>query len=394
MAERAATRAAEAATASPGISYIEMREHLCRREQTCRAGVFGIGLAAYWPQFSGLKERLLGHQRYVEEGIRQRGLEVLSAGLVDTPQAARQAGELLATSQVQIVFCYAATYATSSQVLPIAQAVKVPTVVLNLQPIPALDYAHTDTGEWLANCTVCAVPEIANAFLRAGIPFHVVSGELQATDAWQEISEWCAAARAATALRKSRIGFLGHTYPGMLDIYSDFTAVQTQTGAHIEVLEMCDLQKLVDQVSECDIEREKERARAQFVFEGDVTEADFNWAARVSVGLSRLVREYALDGLTYYYRGLDGNPYERLGAGLTLGNSFLTGVGIPASGEGDLKTCLAMMLMDRLEAGGSYTEFYAMDFQEQFVLMGHDGPGHIAIAEGKPVLRGLGLYHG
>lgn len=42
----------------------------------------------------------------------------------------------------------------------------------------------------------------------------------------------------------------------------------------------------------------------------------------------------------------------------------------------------------------SYTEFYAMDFREGFVLMGHDGPGHIAISDAKPVLRGLGLYHG
>jgi len=101
-----------------------------------------------------------------------------------------------------------------------------------------------------------------------------------------------------------------------------------------------------------------------------------------------------LQGLTYYYRGLDGNEFERLGAGLILGNSLLTARGIPASGEGDMKTCLAMMIMDRLGAGGSYTEFYAMDFREQFVLMGHDGPGHIAISDRKPVLRGLGLYHG
>ena len=68
--------------------------------------------------------------------------------------------------------------------------------------------------------------------------------------------------------------------------------------------------------------------------------------------------------------------------------------GIPASGEGDLKTCLAMLILDRFGAGGSYTEFYAMDFVEQFILMGHDGPGHLAISDGRPVLRGLGLYHG
>jgi L-arabinose isomerase len=79
---------------------------------------------------------------------------------------------------------------------------------------------------------------------------------------------------------------------------------------------------------------------------------------------------------------------------MILGNSLLTARGIPASGEGDLKTCIAMMMLDRLGAGGSYTEFYAMDFRENFLLMGHDGPGHLAISDEKPVLRGLGLYHG
>ena len=53
-----------------------------------------------------------------------------------------------------------------------------------------------------------------------------------------------------------------------------------------------------------------------------------------------------------------------------------------------------MLMMDRFGAGGSYTEFYAMDFNEGFVLMGHDGPGHLAISDRRPVLRGLGLYHG
>jgi L-arabinose isomerase len=107
-----------------------------------------------------------------------------------------------------------------------------------------------------------------------------------------------------------------------------------------------------------------------------------------------LVEEFDLDGLTYYYRGVEGNLYERLGAGWILGNSLLTARGVPASGEGDLKTCLAMLILDRFDAGGSFTEFYAMDFRDDFILMGHDGPAHLALSGQRPVLRGLGLYHG
>ena len=364
-------------------------------QSPARVGVFGIGLAAYWPQFPGLKERLEGYQREVEGRLRDFGTEVVSAGLVDTAERAREAGAQFAREGVDLICCYAATYATSSQVLPVVQRTKVPVVVLNLQPAAALDYENTDTGEWLANCSACCVPEISNAFARSRVDFQVVSGMLREdAKAWREIRSWCKAAIAAAALRESRIGFLGHTYPGMLDLYSDFTMVHAQTGAHIELLEMCDLDRAVKQVAEEQWEAKRREAREVFSVADSVAPDDLDWAARVAAGLDALVAGFNLQGLTYYYRGLDGNPYERLGAGLILGNSLLTARGIPASGEGDLKTCLAMKIMDSLGAGGSFTEFYAMDFVEQFVLMGHDGPGHIAISDGKPILRGLGLYHG
>ena len=362
---------------------------------TAPIGVFGIGLAAYWPQFPGMRERLLGYQRTVEDRVKGFGAAVVSAGMVDTPQAARAAGELFHREDVELILCYVATYATSSQVLPVVQKARVPVLVLNLQPSAALDYETADTAEWLANCSVCCAPEIANAFARARIDFQVVSGQLHDdAAAWSEIEDWCRAAAVARAVRQARIGFLGHTYPGMLDMYSDFTAMHAQLGAHIELLEMDDLAKRVASAQAGVIAAKVEQTREMFGIATDVDAADLEWAAQVAVGLDRLIADFALDGLTYYYRGLDGNEFERLGAGLILGNTLLTARGIPASGEGDLKTCFAMLMMDRLGAGGSYTEFYAMDFRESFVLMGHDGPGHIAISDRKPVLRGLGLYHG
>jgi L-arabinose isomerase len=359
-----------------------------------RVGVFGIGLHAYWEQFPGLKQRLEGYQQFVESQIAACGVEVVSAGLVDTASAAVQAGNLFARADLDLILCYIGTYATSSQVLPVVQRAKVPVLVLNLQPCAALDYEHTDTAEWLANCSVCCAPEIANAFARAGVCFRVVSGMLHEDPAaWGQIADWCRAAGVARAVRGSRIGFLGHTYPGMLDMYSDFTSVSAQAGVHVEVLEMCDLDECVEQMSADEIEEKIAEARRNFDME-DVAADDLAWAAQVAAGLDRMVDRFRLNGLTYYYRGLAGNRYERLAAGLILGNSLLTARGVAASGEGDLKTCIAMTILDRMGVGGSYTEFYSMDFREQFVLMGHDGPMHLAIAEGRPVLRGLELYHG
>lgn len=364
------------------------------RAQRPLIGVFGVGLAAYWPQFPGLKERLEGYQSHVEQQISQWG-EVVSAGLVDTAVAARQAGDQFSRAAVDLLVCYTATYATSSQVLPVVQQRQVPVVVLNLQPVASLDYVHTDTGEWLANCSACCVPEISCAFARSGVDFNVVSGTLfDDPAAWGEIRSWCEAAAAVRTVRRARVGFLGHTYPGMLDMYSDFTMIHGQLGAHVEVLEMCDLKDRVDAAGADEVAARVAEARQVFDVDPAVQDANLRWASRVSVGLDRLVADFDLDALAYYYRGTNQNEYERLGAGLILGNSLLTARGIPASGEGDLKNAVAMKIMDALGAGGSYTEFYAMDLKEQFILMGHDGPGHIAISDQKPILRDLGIYHG
>jgi len=365
-------------------------------------GVFGIGLATYWPQFDGLRERVERYQARVEERVRELGGEVVSAGLVDTEQRAREAGDLFASSQVDLVLCHAVTYATSSTVLPVIQAAKVPAVLLGLQPAPTLDYAEIDTAEWLANCAACCVPEIAGALTRARIPYDTVAGTIEDDPrAWDKIGAWVRAAGVARSLRRARLGFLGHTYPGMLDLYSDFTAVHAQLGAHVEVLEIDDLGVRVDAASDDEVSSKIEEIRSVFSFAdpssdplaGPVTDEQLDWSARVAVGLDKLADDFELDGLTYYYRGAD-NEAERLGAGVIVGNSLLTARGVITSGEGDLKTNIAQVLLDRLGAGGSFTEYYALDFSEEFVLMGHDGPGHIAIAQEQPTLRALKLFHG
>ncbi|MDQ2687089.1 MAG: L-fucose/L-arabinose isomerase family protein [Armatimonadota bacterium] len=387
-----------------------------------KVGLFSIGLAAYWPQFPGLRERLAEYGAFVGRTMQAMGAEVVDVGMVDNPPSALAAGERFARENVDVVVCYVTTYATSSQVVPAVQRVGRPVLILNLQPTAQLAYAETGTAEWLANCQACCVPEIACAFERCGIPFHTVTGLLgldqqtpgaladevtaahpAARAAWAEVGQWLAACRVQRTLSHSRLGFLGHTYPGMLDMYSDFTQHTGQFGTHIEVLEMDDLEARVDSVTEAQIRAKRDEALAVF----DVSEdspsdplakkpnpEDLDWACRVAVGLDALVQDFDLQGLTYYHRGVGGNAYERLGAGVILGCSLLTARGVPCSGEGDLKNCVAMKVLDTLGAGGSFTELYAMDFTERFILMGHDGPFHPGIAEGRPLLRGLGLYHG
>src|SRR5450755_2164331 len=255
------------------------------------------------------------------------------------------------------------------------QAVKAPVVLLNLQPIPALDYETMTTEEWLANCSACCVPEIGGALTRAHIPYKVISGALHEDErAWVEMEAWCRAAGAAHAVRHARLGFLGHPYAGMLDMYTDFTAVSGQLGCHIEVLEIDDLVARVRAATEQQIRDKLDELHATFdladagidPIAAPISSADLEWSARVAVGLDVLVRDFDLSALAYYYRGLAGNENEQVTAGMIAGTSLLTARGIPCSGEADLKNAIAMLVMDRLGAGGSFTELYAMDLREQF----------------------------
>ena len=359
-----------------------------------RVGVFGIGLAAYWPQFAGLRDRIVGHLAHVEGQLAQWA-DVVAGGLVDTARAGAATGDQFAREDLDLLVCYAGTYATSTQVMPAVQRTGVPVLLLNLQPIAALDYETTDTTTWLENCGVCPIPELAGVFLRAGIAFEVITGPLYDDPApWDAVAGWCRAAAVARTIRRARFGMLGHTYPGMIDMATDLGTVHGQLGAHVEILELEDLQDRVQRAHEAEIAEVVTAARERFDAPEEISAEGLERAARVAVGLDRLVDDLALDGLAYYYRGTEGSETAATAANMILGNTLLTARGIPAAGEGDLKTAIAMKIMHELSAGGSFSEFAAMDFREGFFLMGHDGPAHIGISEGTPLLKELAVFHG
>lgn len=359
-----------------------------------RVGLVAGGLGAYWPQFPDLLPQLRRSAERVSERMRGLGAEVVDAGFVSDAQEGAVAAEKLRAAGCDIIVGFLTTYMTATMLVPVAQRSGAPVLLINLQPTESMDHERFDTGQWLAYCGACPLPEMANAFLRCGIPFRSVSGYLEDERAWAKIGRWVRAAGVRAALRRGRHGLMGHLYPGMLDVSTDLTLVSAHFGGHMEVLEFDDLRVRVEKVTDAEAAAKKKEAADVFALDDSVDDDDFGWAARVAVGLDRLVEDFGLDSIAYYHRGLDGEVHERLGAGMILGASLLTARGVPVVGEYELRTSLAMLIMDRIGAGGSFTEFQALDFQRGHVEMGHDGPAHLAISDGRPLLRGLGVYHG
>ncbi|MFI6324552.1 arabinose isomerase [Nonomuraea sp. NPDC050556] len=359
-----------------------------------RIGLVAGGLGAYWPQFPDLLPQLQRSADRVAERMRGYDAEIVDVGFISDAQEGAVAAEKLRVAGCDLIVGFLTTYMTATMLVPIAQRSGAPVLLINLQPTESMEHASFDTGQWLAYCGACPLPEMANTFARCGIPFRSVSGYLEDERAWARIGGWIRAAGVRAALRHGRHGLMGHLYPGMMDVSIDLTLVSANFGGHVEVLEFDDLRVRVEKVT--DAEAKAKRASAEEIFEvdGTVNPADLDWAARVSVGLDRLVDDFGLDSLAYYHRGLDGEQHERLGAGMILGASLLTARGIPAAGEYELRTSLAMLIMDRLGAGGSFTELQALDFSRGHVEMGHDGPAHLAISARRPLLRGLGVFHG
>ena len=364
---------------------------------------------------------MLHYNQFVADKLQAFG-DVFNYGLVDHIDQAAEAGEYFQRNCVDIVFLHSATYFTSDTVLPIHQICKAPVIVLNLQPAPQIDYDRTDTGEWLSQCGNCPVPEVSNAFNRAGIPFRCVNGLLglpetpagamaseetqsmpQAVRAWKEIENWCRAAMVKRALLAARFGFLGGNYSGMLDMYSDFAMLSAQAGIHVDILEMCDLNQRLEQVTDDRVAEKLAEIYEMFEIAEDSpsdsrvrkpTDEQLSWSAKVAAAQAQMVKDFELDALAYYYHSVDGNPYEDLQSGFIVGHSLLTANGVPCAGEADLKTALAMKICDLLGVGGSFAEIVVTDYVNGTILIGHDGPFHIKISNRKPMLRGMGVYHG
>ena len=377
-----------------------------RKPLSAEVGVFSVGLDTYWKQFPGLLEEMQRKTARLLEKLRQHQVRVTDFGMVDNASKAYEVLPRIKAADPDVLFVDMVTYATSATFAAIVREVRCPVILVVLQPLEAMDYPNGTTYIQLCNDDLCAVPEFTGVAIRMGNPVSdVIIGTLENDSrADAALAEWCRIAHVRHDLRKARLGLMGHVLDTMLDMQTDPTAVTSAFGAHVCPCEPDELMAEYVQVAEDspEVRQMSERILAFFdtpepgadEIARKLTPEDLASAARAAVALERFIERRNLDGFAYYYEAAPDSAMRHLVTNLIVGNSLLTGAGFPMCGEFDIKTCIAMLIMDRLEIGGSFAEFHPIDFQKDTVLVGHDGPHHLNIADRKPVIRSLKKYHG
>lgn len=374
------------------------------KKRTARIGVFAVGHETYWGQFEGLLDSLMGYHEEFKNIVDKNEVEIIDFGMIDTSEASYKALNRIKESNVDILLCNMVTYAISATFAPIIRDANVPIILVALQPRKAMDYSKANTYMQLQNDNICAVPEFTSVAVRLGKEVNdVIIGTLyDDKEVEEDFKVWCDIAKVMHDLKGARIGLMGHVMEAMYDMHADPTAISGAFGVHVPLIEVDDVIKLYKKVDEERIHEKIKVIEENFHMPDPVsdpvtikvTSEDLYQAAKTAVTLDDLVKEYNLTGLAYYYEGEENSLHRLVSSSFIVGNSLLNAQGVPMCGEFDIKTCIAMLIMDRLNIGGSFAEFHPFDFEEDFILVGHDGPHHIAIAEGMPVLRSLTKYHG
>ena len=384
--------------ASP-VASVQRREPL-----TARVGLLAVGHHTYWPQFPGLLDEMHRKIGVLAGRLQAQGVEVENFGLVDNAQSAWAALPKVKGADMDLLFVDMATYATSSTFGVICREVNVPIVLVALQPLAAMDYPNGTTHMQLGNDDFCSVPEFTGVALRFGKPVpHVILGhENDDPQADAELARWCDIAKVLHSLRKGRVGLMGHVLESMYDMHADPCAITAAFGCHVPLLEPHDLMRHYQAADPAAIEA-KQQADPRLLRHARSEERSHHREAhRAGPG----------DG------GQSGGGARRLdrGEGPHRPGLLLRGRSGQRDAHADDQLHRRQLAADRRRLpdvrrvrpqelhrhahlrpagiGGSFAEFHPVDFVQDTVLVGHDGPHHINIADGKPVLRSLKKYHG
>ena len=357
-----------------------------------RIGLLATGHFRYWPQYPELKKMGMGMYDELLRMIEQWA-DVITPDLVDTVDRAEEAGEFFKLNSVDMILVFPLGYTTSMMIVPAVKDLDIPIRLLNAHVDKRYDYTTADTTMYLYHEGVCCIPEYSGALVNLGKSFKVRSGFFGDPRLQRELQADFRGAAAARFFKGMKVGLIGEVYTHMTDMPVDEHRLLKSTGKMLERPEVEEIENAFNRVTEAQLDEMYTQFRALYQVDESVTDEHMRFSAQAAIAYDEIIHKYDISAFGYYWWG-EREMVTQLRSQSNLAVSRLAALGRPGVTEGDVKSAMAVKIMDLLDAGGMFVEFFTMDFEEDFVLMGHDGPSNINMAKGRPRIQHLAIQHG
>jgi L-arabinose isomerase len=253
----------------------------------------------------------------------------------------------------------------------------VPLLLANIQPERSITAAW-DMADLTYNQGIHGAQDQANALVRTGKPFSVITGDWRSDAFANAFADWARAAQAVTRLRRTRIALLGYPMNGMGDILYDPPSLLRKIGPMIVSEDLGGLIARLSAVSDADVDAVLARHADTFELDPRLAREQHSYAARLEVAIREMLGDGDYAGFSFHFDSIGGDGrFEQLPL---LAASDLMADGYGYAAEGDTNTTSLMCAAQTMIGDAHFSEMYAMDWELDSVLISHMGEGNWKIA--------------
>jgi L-arabinose isomerase len=351
-------------------------------ESKPRIGMLAIMQGLYDEMLPGITERQGAYAEEVAAALAEVADVDAGAPVKDRDGIERRVREL-ESADVDGLLVVMLTYGPAMRVAQALDGTRLPVCLANIQPVPAVT-PEWDMGDLTYNQGIHGAQDTANAMVRAGRAFTVVTDDWHADSFRAAIGDWARAAAAVTRWRSLRVAVIGGAMNGMGDIRFDEHTLLRVLGPQVDSLSTGTLHRAAAAVPVDDVDALIATEDATFEVDPRLSRDERVDHARMQLGLERVLAEGGYGAYSAHFGAIaeDG----RLARLPLAAASSLMAKGYGYGAEGDALTAALVSAASTLLGETQFTEMYAMDFPNDSILMSHMGEGNWRLArEDRPV---------
>src|SRR5258708_4111394 len=352
-------------------------------ERKPRIGILGIRQDLYADMIAGIARRQEGYAAELADSLAAVG-EFIPGKAVKYREDAEQVMREFEDSDLDGVLVVMLTYGPAMRVARLLAESRLPLCLANIQPEPAVTPAW-DMADMTYNQGVHGAQDTANAMVRAGRRFTVLTDDWRSEEFRAGVGRWARAAAAVTAWKSLKVALFGYAMNDMGDIRVDESALIRSLGPEILAVAPGDLYRGMRAVTDDAVAEVIAFEDERFEIDPRLSAEERADHARMQVAIQRILDDGGFGAYTAHFDaiGEDGR-FARLPLAAA---STLMARGYGYAAEGDVLTACLVSAGHALIGDAHFTEMYAMDFASDSVLMSHIGEGNWKVARADRPVR-------